>query len=131
MNYKQILEQYQEDLKTSQGAFSEFKKKMGYARKAFLNEIPDDIRESASNEIYLNGYITDEPIRDSELRHTNQSNSVASYLFKDVTTYSQSHHKEDDRQHDSYSASMNGMPTEKTMLRKQSFRESLLSSTRK
>lgn len=68
MNYKQILEQYQEDLKTSQGAFSEFKKKMGYARKAFLNEIPDDIRGAASNEIYLNGYITDEPIRDSRAK---------------------------------------------------------------
>lgn len=60
-----IITQYQNDLKSAQDSFIGFKQKMSYARKAFLNEIPDDIRSAASNEVYMNGYTDDEPIRDS------------------------------------------------------------------
>ena len=63
MTHQEVIRQYKDDFNAAHDAFIEFKKKMGYARKAFLNEIPDDIRGAASNEIYLNGYVTDEPIR--------------------------------------------------------------------
>lgn len=63
--YAEIIREYTAEKQCAEDAFREFKLKMSYARKAWLNQIPDDIRSAASNEIYLNGYVAESPVRDS------------------------------------------------------------------
>ena len=69
---KLILRQYKDDLQTSQKAFDGFKKKMKYARQAYLNQIPEDIKNAASNEIYLTGKDYVPAVRDSRAEKSKQ-----------------------------------------------------------
>lgn len=76
MTHEEVIRQYKEDFKFAQDAFVDFKLKMTYAREAFLNEIPADIKGAASNEIYMQGYTTDQPVRDSRAGNMKKSQAL-------------------------------------------------------